>query len=319
MKKLIILLLALTLILGVFASCNKRYLQIDEETSSSSSETITAISTNTVEETSKETTEETTLDSTEESVETAKYKETINITETMETIKTDNGVVGDIDIGYRPLIEYDYTIQKVGDQYYMVLNDYTPSGEVPYGSTGYSYISSPLTYSGMSALDMLKYGIPNGQMGYMSDSYIGHLLYFKSQEDNVGVKLYDVEHVWRPKTLPYSWELRKITSDEASDIAVAWSGETYRFHAEKSGSKPMSTSMWIEILTESRFLNDISECEELSIDKKTFSNESKTATVITTTSQEYIFITNGKYFVKIEYYGADISEQDYLTFEFEEY
>ena len=61
----------------------------------------------------EETTEETTLDSTEESVETAKYKETINITETMETIKTDNGVVGDIDIGYRPLIEYDYTIQML--------------------------------------------------------------------------------------------------------------------------------------------------------------------------------------------------------------
>ena len=57
MKKLIILFLTLALILGIFASCNnKRYLPVDEETSSSSSESINteiaeSIASNTVENT----------------------------------------------------------------------------------------------------------------------------------------------------------------------------------------------------------------------------------------------------------------------------
>ena len=45
MKKLIILLLTLTLILGIFSSCGKRYLTVDDETSSSPSEDTPAEST----------------------------------------------------------------------------------------------------------------------------------------------------------------------------------------------------------------------------------------------------------------------------------
>ena len=55
MKKLIILLLALTLILGVFASCNKRYLYIEDETSSSPSEDASEESTTDITETTSET------------------------------------------------------------------------------------------------------------------------------------------------------------------------------------------------------------------------------------------------------------------------
>ena len=55
MKKLIMLLLTLTLILGVFASCNKRYLYIEDETSSSPSEDASEESTTDITETTSET------------------------------------------------------------------------------------------------------------------------------------------------------------------------------------------------------------------------------------------------------------------------
>ena len=176
MKKLIILFLTLTLILGIFSSCGYKTVDIiDDETSSSPSEDTTVAS----DETTEEAEADIDTESAEESIETTSYTETVNTTETMESIETDNGGEEDTDKGSP--IEYTYTVEKVGDQYYMVLNDYTP-GWYPPGMIsfdGYSSLAQGSTYSDLNALDMLKYGIPECQLGIRNNSYIGYILHLR--------------------------------------------------------------------------------------------------------------------------------------------
>ena len=105
MKKLIILLLTLTLILGVFASCQKRYLTIDDETSSSPSEDTSTEST------------------------------TGYITESNETNQTENTETNDrltdITLETQPIEypeTYNYTIKKVDGKWYMDFDSYLTPG-----------------------------------------------------------------------------------------------------------------------------------------------------------------------------------------------
>ena len=128
MKKTILLLLTLTLILGVFASCQKRYLHIDDETSGSPSEDTTVVS----EETTEETDENIDPESSEESLnETVKTTVITEIIETLETIDgTDNGGTTEV-IDNTPPEEYNYTLEKVGDQWYMVFDDYVDYPNYP--------------------------------------------------------------------------------------------------------------------------------------------------------------------------------------------
>ena len=318
MQKTILLLLTLTLILGVFSSCGYKTTNFtDTETSSSPSEDTTVVS----DETTEETEAEIVTESSEESIGTTSHTETVNTTETMESIETDNGGEDETDKGSP--IEYTYTVEKVGDQYYMVLNDYTP-GWYPPGMIsfdGYSSLAQVSTYSDLSALDMLKYGIPECQLGIRNNSYIGYILHIASKEDGIGLKLYDVDHIWKPKTLPYGWTLEIIPGDGCpDDIAVSWNGENYRFALVKGDAYPYEGYMDIHVLTESRFLEELSEnkakYEEKGLSAKTFSDGTKTVTAFSS----ILFITNGQYFVKItNVSNGELSEEDYLIFEFEEY
>ena len=125
MKKTILLLLALTLILGAFSSCGyKTTNMFDDQTSSSPSEDTTVAS----EETTEETDEETDTESLNETVKTTVVTETV---ETLDTIDgTDNGGTTEV-IGNTPPKEYNYTLEKVGDQWYMVFDDYVDYPHYP--------------------------------------------------------------------------------------------------------------------------------------------------------------------------------------------
>ena len=125
MKKLIILLLALTLILGVFASCNKRYLYIDDETSSSPIESIYETSN---EETSNEKTSESTSEETNEPPKTSDTAVTVDTIESIDG--TEGGTTEIVDTGTTSN-EYNYTLEKVDDQWYMVFDDYVDYPHYP--------------------------------------------------------------------------------------------------------------------------------------------------------------------------------------------
>lgn len=124
MKKYILLSLVLIIIFSTFSSCGYKTVDIiDDETSSSPSEDTTIAS----EETTEETDENIDTESSEESIETTSYTETIGTAETMESIETDNGVTEkpidtEEDIDYPS--KHTYTMQKVGDQWYMVFDTY---------------------------------------------------------------------------------------------------------------------------------------------------------------------------------------------------
>ena len=102
MKKLIILLLTLALILGVFASCNsKRYLPIDDETSSSPSEN-TSTEDNQGGITTDGLTEDTLPDFEDETTKPGEVKYVTS-----------------------------YEVKKVGDQWYMIFDSYVSNPDIP--------------------------------------------------------------------------------------------------------------------------------------------------------------------------------------------
>ena len=128
MKKIILLLLSLTLVLAVLSSCQKRYLHIDDETSSFPSEDTTVAIEETVEETEADIDTESLEESLNETVKTTVITETV---ETLDTIDgTDNGGTTEV-IGNTPSEAYNYTLEKVGDQWYMVFDDYVDYPNYP--------------------------------------------------------------------------------------------------------------------------------------------------------------------------------------------
>ena len=128
MKKTILLLLTLTLILSVFSSCGYKTTNLTEtETNNLQTKATTIVYEETTEGVDEEILEETTSETSEESIETTSYTETVNTTETMESIETDNGVTKN-PINTEEEVDYPskhyYTMQKVGDQWYMVYDTY---------------------------------------------------------------------------------------------------------------------------------------------------------------------------------------------------
>ena len=168
MKKLIILLLALTLVLGVFASCNnKRYLPIDYETSSSSDESTD-----------------------EESTES-------NETNQAENTETSDRLTDITDPTNPDTNKYNYTVEKRGDKYYMVFDSYdiAPPEITYFGDTGIS-----------TTLYQLKNEIPNGILNDSDKRFL--LYYFVSDTVRAeGFRLYDIEHIWQP-IVPTGWVLQ---------------------------------------------------------------------------------------------------------------
>ena len=225
MKKLIILLLALTLILGVFVSCNKRYLYIDDETSSSPIESIYETSN---EETSNEKTSESTSEETNEPPKTSDTAVTVDTIESIDG--TEGGTTEIPEIEYPS--EYNYTVVKRGDQYYMVFDSYDIAPpDLTYFGDGGIYIS----------LDKLKNEIPNGILDDSDKRFL--LRYFASdQVRDEGFKLYDIENIWIP-ILPYGLELEN---------GVNWIRDIYIFNAE-GGIEDNAMSAKITVLTKQRY------------------------------------------------------------------
>ena len=167
MKKLIILLLTLTLILGVFASCQKRYLTIDDETSSSPSEDTSTEST------------------------------TGYITESNETTQTENTETDDRSTEITDPIDsdankYTYTVEKIDGKYYMVFDNY-------WAGSGNPFIGYSVVY--VNSLYDLKYEIPQGNLGEAKSLFIRKYVH---EHNYTQVPIYDIEHIWQP-TLPDSF------------------------------------------------------------------------------------------------------------------
>ncbi|MBR6680236.1 MAG: hypothetical protein IKL59_03140 [Clostridia bacterium] len=187
MKKLIILLLVLTLVLGVFASCNKRYLQIDDETSSSSSESIYETSS---EETSTTVTsvEHTSESTFEETNETPKTFDTVVTVETIESIDGTEagGTTEPINNTVYPN-EYNYTLEKIGDQWYMIFDTYVDNPKYPL-----SYV-----YFEIDSMETIKQMIFNNEL----DQEQKRSIVTVCKRDEIGIPLPDILNPILPSNL----------------------------------------------------------------------------------------------------------------------
>ena len=157
MKKLILLLLTLTLILGISASCQKRYLPTDDETSSSPSEDMSTDGQNT-ESTLKNDTSDTVFEST--------------LTETMEDIS------GETTGGNKYPSEYNYTLKKVGDQWYMAFDSYVsdPSYQLSY------------LYFETDSMETIKQAIFNNEL----DKSQKRIILTVCERDEIGIPIPDI-------------------------------------------------------------------------------------------------------------------------------
>ena len=176
MKKLIILLLALTLIIGAFISCQKKYFYIDAETSTENMSAATS---------------EKISDETNASVETT---ENIITLDTIETIDgTDAGGTSEgLDTTQYPT-EYNYTLTKINNQWYMVWNDYWDN-ESENSALHYEKIK-------ISSMDALKNAVPQGDLG---DGKAIFFMKYVNADNYTQVPFYDVEHIWQP-SFPDKW------------------------------------------------------------------------------------------------------------------
>ena len=185
MKRTILLLLTLSLILGVLSSCGHKTVDpIDDQTSSSPSEDTSAANT----------TEETNETNQSENTDTDDRLTEIT-TETENVYPT----------------EYNYTVEKRGDKYYMVFDSYDidPPGITYFGDTGI-----------LTTLYKLKNEIPNGILNDSDKRFLLH--YFVSDTVRTdGFKLYDIEHIWKP-IVPAGWVLQED---------VSWHQNAYWFMA----------------------------------------------------------------------------------------
>ena len=165
MKKLIILLLTLTLILGVFVSCNsKRYLPTDDETNKSPSE---------------DTSTESTMDYITESNDTNQTENTDTTEEITEETSTEAIITE-----FNPE-EHGYTIEKVnGDYYIKLLTTPKPTGGgiAPGYPTIYSFEEFYEKLHLITA--MTNYDIEN--------------IYHSFERDDIGYKLFDIETIYYP-------------------------------------------------------------------------------------------------------------------------
>ena len=192
MKKLIILLLTLTLIFGVFVSCNKRYLYIDDETEDISVSDEPAETTSEVNESTSPST-------------TDIYQDTLNITsDTLEWAETQ----------YPSYVE-SYTIEKIDGQYYMVFNSYdidpayNANDGFYYGLGGVEFLTP----------DELFIGLFNNTLDIYTMNYI--VKHFDRTEN--GIPIFAPDNFYVPH-MPQPW-----TVNQSHDsIRVLWiNGQDY--------------------------------------------------------------------------------------------
>ena len=300
MKKLIILLLTLTLILGVFASCNKRYIQIDEETSSSPSEDISTVS----DETSRGIADDT-AETTSEVNESTSPTTTDISGETFD-ITSDTQGMADIppaDIEYPS--EYNYRVEKRGDQYYMVFDSddvSKPENITIYPGGGFRV-----------SLDELKNKIPNG---ILSDTIKYAILsdYVDTDTERAeGLKMYDIERIWRPSMVPSGWILQNY---------VDWHISSYRFPITWGDTETEESSTgYITILLKDTYYNTYADIDMQSAE--VLQSGDIVYTVVARPSDSFwgykIWCSNGEFYSLIEIIGyKELSNEEILSFGFVE-
>ena len=172
MKKFLILLLTLTLILGVFSSCGKKYVNpLDDETSNSPSEDTSTEST------------------------------TGYITESNETNQTENTETNDrlTDIDGVPEageIEYvsSYEIKKIGDQWYIIFNSYrTPPKQGHYDEMEIY----GLEIGTMESFQKLMNRLLSGNLELSDMQYIVN----RFTRDDIGIPIHDYSVLYVPKII----------------------------------------------------------------------------------------------------------------------
>ena len=162
MKKLIILLLTLTLILGVLVSCNnKRYLPVDDET------------------TSKDTNKSTQGESFGETNNSDNVSEDTVTVETLETIDGAEASETTFDVDTAdPASRYNYTLKKVGDQWYMAFDSYVsdPSYQLSY------------LYFETDSMETIKQAIFNNEL----DKSQKRIILTVCERDEIGIPIPDI-------------------------------------------------------------------------------------------------------------------------------
>lgn len=302
MKNFLILLLTLTLILGVFASCGKKYVNpLDDETSSSPSEHTDS--------------ENITGDITESNETNQSENYNSEETSSEDTEETTTNVENWLD-------NYNYTIEKIDGKYYMVWNDYFErvySGED---------INEPYTTVRVNSLYDLKYEIPRGNLGDSKKDFIYDYVF---KNNYTQVPMYDVEHIWQPTMpdiihkeyveviglCPGSYCFQAYYSDKPE-----WLGDTAPAYNIEVLSKE-SYDSYCETYNQSLLSFGYSKKELRDGDKEltvyNYSGESPRAEGVILHSY-VIYVTNGQYYgiinITLDY---QLTDEELLEFGFEEY
>ncbi|MBR6680843.1 MAG: hypothetical protein IKL59_06245 [Clostridia bacterium] len=311
MKKIIILLLALTLVLGVFVSCNKRYLYIDDETSSSPIESI-------YETTSEETSNEKTSESTsEETNEPPKTSDTAVTVDTIESIDGTEGGTTEIPEVEDPS-EYNYTVEKIDGEYYLVFNDYFKVESI-------DQVYSPFI---VPSLDFLKHIVPSGNMDRGSKNCV--MGYINDNDPDHKVKIYDVEHVWQP-IFPDSLPATQSTQIEWHMTSYVFNGWLEDRPAWLESMPSYMASVYLEKTYKKAYESDQEKLISQGYSKKEFYDGDKELVAFCFSIEDpeeagayryyySIYITNGQYYGIIDINLAyELTDDELLEFGFEEY
>lgn len=181
MRKTTLSLLIIILVVSAVASCNKRYLQIDNEMSSSPSEHI-SVNIDGVKETDDEI-----ADTSREINEIVSITITDIFEDTLNITSDTQNVVDTPPQDFSQISEYYYTLTKIDNQWYMVWNDYW-DGEFEDSTLHYEKVT-------ISSVDALKNAVPHGDLG--EDKSIFFMKYVNA-DNYTQVPIYNVESIWRP-------------------------------------------------------------------------------------------------------------------------
>ena len=273
MKKTILLLLTLTLILGVFASCNKRYLYIDDETEDISVSDEPAETTSEVNESTSPTTTDISQD-------------TLNITsDTLEEWAETQS----------PSYVESYTIEKIDGQYYMVFNSYEVD---PTYNAGWIFERFAPNFN--STKEYLQTLV---NKTFTLDDLVYMVRNFSKNEN--GIPIFDPTDFYIP-LFPEEW--KKSTNIDTPPVTFM-DGQKIYFCAEKGDNGFMYAELMTQATFERSLNSETGELEliqnaqrEIRVKTEPFSNGHRT---------EYtVYVTEDNHYCK---YSITVSNEELLT------
>lgn len=301
MKKTILLLLTLTLILGVFASCQKRYLRIDDETSSSPSESTNSESKETTEDEDADISVETTSEENESvsPITTEIIDDTMDITvDTLGNAETE-----------APEYLESYTIEEIDGQYYMVFNSYDVDPDYNAG-----WILEQLA-PGFNSVEAYLYALVNKTFNI--DDLVYMVRNFSRNEH--GIPIFDPTDMYIP-ALPQYWEF-----GEYMDFSVVsfQDGQRLIFSAVKGDIGWLAAEMITKDAFDRRLQDEMKKSEFEFIQgeqKNVYLTEVDTGDPL---FYEYImYVVQGEHYCRyniIMMNGEPLSREQLLSFGIEKY